>query len=167
VGPMSTVDRFAFGKNWQSFAAIADEESISEVQRRLIKLFPNGELRGARILDVGCGSGLSMAGALRLGASQVGGVDIDPNSIEAARSLLSKFDLAKSWSVETANLLWLTPRSYDVVYSWGVLHHAGEMWRALARRAREGLRPNLNNLCLESDGDTWIGPHMSIPLIRA
>jgi SAM-dependent methyltransferase len=88
------VNRFAFGKNWQSFAAIADEESISEAQRGLVKLFPNGELRGARILDVGCGSGLSMAAALRLGASQVDGVDIDPDSIEphAAffRSLMSE-----------------------------------------------------------------------------
>jgi SAM-dependent methyltransferase len=131
MGATPTVDRFAFGKNWQSFAAIADEESISEAQRGLVKLFPNGELRGARILDVGCGSGLSMAAALRLGASQVDGVDIDPNSIEAARSLLSKFDVGKNWSVETANLLWLAPQPYDVVYSWGVLHHTGEMWRAL------------------------------------
>ena len=133
VGINPTVDRFAFGKNWQSFAAIADEESISEAQRGLVKLFPNGELRGARILDVGCGSGLSMAAALRLGASQVDGVDIDPDSTEAARSLLSKFDVGKNWSVETANLLWLDPQPYDVVYSWGVLHHTGEMWRAIER----------------------------------
>jgi SAM-dependent methyltransferase len=74
-----------------------------------------------------------MAAALRLGASQVDGVDIDPDSIEAARSLLSKFDVGKNWSVETANLLWLDPQPYDVVYSWGVLHHTGEMWRALER----------------------------------
>jgi hypothetical protein len=47
-----TNDRFAFGKNWQSFAAIADEESISEAQRGLIKLFPNGDPRCA---DSGCG----------------------------------------------------------------------------------------------------------------
>src|SRR3954469_7037261 len=118
LGP--TVDRFAFGKNWQSFAAIADEESVSEAQQGLIKLFPNGELRGARILDVGCGSGLSMAAALRLSASQVDGVDIDPNSINAASELL-----------HTANLFDLPARSYDIVYCWGVLHHTGAMWRAL------------------------------------
>src|SRR3977135_253923 len=98
------VNRFAFGKSWQSFAAIAYEESISEAQRGLVKLFPNGELRGARILDVGCGSGLSMAAALRLGVSQVDGVDIDVNSIKAARDLLSRFDVGKSWSVDAANL---------------------------------------------------------------
>ena len=68
-----------------------------------------------------------------LGASKVDGVDIDRDSIEAARSLLSKFNVGKNWSVETANLLWLDPQPYDVVYSWGVLHHTGEMWRALER----------------------------------
>jgi 2-polyprenyl-3-methyl-5-hydroxy-6-metoxy-1,4-benzoquinol methylase len=128
-----TVDRFAFGKNWQSFAAIADEESISEAQRGLVKLFPNGELRGARILDVGCGSGLSMVAALRLGASHVHGVDIDPNSTSAAHELLSRFDVGKGWSVETATLFDLPSQTYDVVYSWGVLHHTGAMWRALER----------------------------------
>lgn len=128
-----TNDRFAFGKNWQSFAAIADEESISEAQRGLIKLFPNGEISGARVLDVGCGSGLSMAAALRLGASYVHGVDIDPNSIKAARELLSRFDVVKRWSAESADLLDLPPQSYDIVYSWGVLHHTGAMWRALER----------------------------------
>jgi SAM-dependent methyltransferase len=126
-----TVDRFAFGKNWQSFASVADEESISEAQRGLVRLFPNGELRGVRILDVGCGSGLSMAAALRLGASHVHGVDIDQNSIRAAQDLLARFDVGKNWSVETANLLDLPPQSYDVVYGWGVLHHTGAMWRAL------------------------------------
>ena len=55
----------------------------------------------------------------------------EADSIEAARSLLSKFAVGKNWSVETANLLWLDPQPYDVVYSWGVLHHTGEMWSAL------------------------------------
>ena len=131
MDPGPTVDRFAFGKNWQSFAAIADEESVSEAQQGLIKLFPNGEVRGARILDIGCGSGLSMAAALRLGASQVDGVDIDPNSINAASELLSRFDVGKNWSVQTASLFDLPARSYNIVYSWGVLHHTGAMWRAL------------------------------------
>ena len=124
MDPGPTVDRFAFGKNWQSFAAIADEESVSEAQQGL-------EVRGARILDIGCGWGLSMAAALRLGASQVDGVDIDPNSINAASELLSRFDVGKNWSVHTANLFDLPTRSYDIVYSWGVLHHTGAMWRAL------------------------------------
>jgi hypothetical protein len=39
MNPGPTVDRFEFGKNWQSFAAIADEESVSEAQQGLIKLF--------------------------------------------------------------------------------------------------------------------------------
>jgi len=72
-----------------------------------------------------------MAAALRLGASQVDGVDIDPNSIKAASELLSKFDVGKNWSVHAASLFDLPARTYDIVYSWGVLHHTGAMWRAL------------------------------------
>ena len=62
-----------------------------------------------------------MAAALRLGASQVDGVDIDPNSINAASELLSRFDVGKNWSVHTASLFDLPARSYDIVYSWGVI----------------------------------------------
>ena len=71
--------------NWQELAILCrrrGREKRLRTQRGLVKLFPNGELRGARILDVGYGSGLSMTAALRLGASQV-------DSIEAARGLLS------------------------------------------------------------------------------
>jgi SAM-dependent methyltransferase len=140
MGTTEIVGRFAFGKNWQSFAAIADEESISEAQQGLAKLFPNGEIRGARILDVGCGSGLSMAAALRLGASGVDGVDIDEHSIGATRDLLARFDVGNSWSVTKANLLDLPVQPYDIVYSWGVLHHTGAMWRAL-KHVMEFVRP--------------------------
>ena len=54
---------------------------------------------------------------MRLAARQVDGVDIDVNSIKAARDLLSRFDVGKSWSLEIANLLDLPAQSYDVVYS--------------------------------------------------
>ncbi len=42
-----------------------------------------GEMAGARVLDVGCGSGILAIAAARLGAGSVLGVDIDPIAIEA------------------------------------------------------------------------------------
>lgn len=126
-----SIGRFAFGKNWQSFASLADEERIAEAQRGLLKLFPHGELAGARMLDAGCGSGLSMAAALRLGVGHVHGVDVDAESVEAARHILSKFAAEARWSLQTADLFDLPSQKYDIVYSWGVLHHTGAMWRAL------------------------------------
>jgi ribosomal protein L11 methyltransferase len=45
-----------------------------------------GLLGGSRILDVGCGSGILAIAAVRLGAGQALGVDIDPVAVEATRS---------------------------------------------------------------------------------
>jgi SAM-dependent methyltransferase len=130
------IDRFSFGKNWRSFASIVDEESIAEAERGLLKLFPHQELSGARVLDIGCGSGLSIAAALRLGAAHIHGIDVDSDSVRAAVELLSRFDMPQRWSVETIDLFDLPVHSYDIVYAWGVLHHTGEMWRALDHASR-------------------------------
>src|SRR6185503_6100723 len=68
--------RFAFGENWASFAETITEQRIQAAIAGLRRLFPNGELAGKAFLDIGCGSGLSMLAALRLGASRVTGIDI-------------------------------------------------------------------------------------------
>lgn len=130
------IDRFSFGKNWRSFASIVDEESIAEAERGLLKLFPHQELSGARVLDIGCGSGLSIAAALRLGAAHIHGIDVDSDSVRAAVELLSRFDMPQRWSVETIDLFDLPVCSYDIVYSWGVLHHTGAMREAIKLAAR-------------------------------
>jgi 2-polyprenyl-6-hydroxyphenyl methylase/3-demethylubiquinone-9 3-methyltransferase len=126
-------DHFRFGENWQSFAREVDADRIAQAERGLAKLIAPLDLAGKSFLDVGCGSGLSMLAALRLGAASVHGVDLDPASVEAARGLLTHNAPGRSWSVEVRSVFDLDPaaKRYDIVYSWGVLHHTGAMWRAV------------------------------------
>jgi SAM-dependent methyltransferase len=80
-----------------------------------------------------------MLAALRLGARQVVGFDVDPISVEAARTLLARQAPDASWEVDTVDIFDITPETHglhEVVYSWGVLHHTGDVWGALDRASR-------------------------------
>lgn len=129
---------FAFGENWRSFVETVSEARIAEAVRSLARLVPAEEINGRRMIDIGCGSGLSMLAALRLGARSVLGVDIDPRSVDAAKELLARHHPAGEWSVRAASVFDLTPDTdgqFDIVHSWGVLHHTGDLWGAIRRAA--------------------------------
>ena len=81
---------FAFGENWTSFAHLLDERRIEQAELALQRLFPDGELSGARFLDIGCGSGLSSLAAARMGVAEIDAVDIDPQSVAATRDMRSR-----------------------------------------------------------------------------
>lgn len=128
--------RFGFGRNWKSFVAGIGEKSIIEAENGLRRLFPDGALAGRRFLDIGCGSGLSMLAALRLGAVSAQGIDLDRESVEAAEALLSRHAAGRDWSVRQSSILDADPAAlgtHDIVYSWGVLHHTGSLWQAMDR----------------------------------
>ena len=127
--------RFRFGKNWQRFLRTVDERSIQESEQRLKDFLQVDSLNNETFLDVGSGSGLHSLAARRLGANVVS-FDYDRDSVDATRHLRDRFGFdATTWKVETGSVL---DREYvaslgqfDVVYSWGVLHHTGAMWQAL------------------------------------
>ncbi len=129
---------FAFGKNWSSFAETITEDAISEATAGLSRLLSGGELKGASFFDIGCGSGLSMLAAERLGAAKVSGVDIDPHSVRTAEALLQARMPGGGWTVREKSVFELDPERdgrHDVVYSWGVLHHTGDVWPAIKKAA--------------------------------
>jgi SAM-dependent methyltransferase len=128
---------FAFGENWASYAATIDDSQIRAAVSGLQRLL--GErIEGRRFLDIGCGSGIHSLGALRLGAAEVVAIDIDSDSVATTRRLLEQHARGGPWKVAAASIFDLEPAAFgqfDVVYSWGVLHHTGDMYRAVRRAA--------------------------------
>jgi 2-polyprenyl-3-methyl-5-hydroxy-6-metoxy-1,4-benzoquinol methylase len=133
--------RFEFGKNWSSYLATLDDEQIAEAARSLSSMLGQDSLHGLTFIDVGCGSGLFSLAAARLGADRVHSFDFDPDSVGCARALRERFEFASDrWAIEEGSALdaeYLESLgTFDIVYSWGVLHHTGHMERALDNVSR-------------------------------
>jgi SAM-dependent methyltransferase len=139
--------RFRFGANWARFLTVLDEARIADAETSLQKMLGVTELKGRRFLDIGCGSGLFSLAARRLGA-EVHSFDFDPQSVACAQELKRRFFADDSeWRVEHGSVLDSQYveglGQFDVVYSWGVLHHTGAMWvaieHAISRVAARGV----------------------------
>ncbi len=132
-----THDRqFAFGRNWQSFLETLTEERIYQSETALAALLAPQTFCGQNFLDIGSGSGLHSLTARRLGAT-VYSFDNDADSVECARNLRQRYcPDDDGWQVHGGSVLdeayMRSLGTFDIVYSWGVLHHTGQMWQALS-----------------------------------
>lgn len=128
-------ERFEFGKNWTKFLALLNDERVAEAESSLREMLECENLNGKSFLDIGSGSGLFSLAARRLGA-RVHSFDYDPHSVACTTELRRRFfpDDA-NWRVESGSALDAdyvrSLGQFDIVYSWGVLHHTGQMWQAL------------------------------------
>ncbi|QEF96299.1 bifunctional 3-demethylubiquinone-9 3-methyltransferase/ 2-octaprenyl-6-hydroxy phenol methylase [Stieleria maiorica] len=144
--------RFAFGENWASFLNQLDDQRIDQACRSLAELLcleDGGDgkpLHGRRFLDLGSGSGLFSLAASRLGADVVS-IDFDRQCVACTERLRERDSVPPSrWEIRQGSALDETLMEslgrFDVVYSWGVLHHTGQMQRAIelaaARVADDG-----------------------------
>lgn len=128
-------ERFTFGENWKDFLGSVDESRITESVAALWQMLGVTTLAGMRFIDIGSGSGLSSLAAHRLGAD-VTSFDYDPSSVGCTLEMRDRY--AKDtprWRIMHGSALdaefLATLGSFDVVYSWGVLHHTGQMWKAI------------------------------------
>jgi 2-polyprenyl-6-hydroxyphenyl methylase/3-demethylubiquinone-9 3-methyltransferase len=133
--PIDAPDRFAFGDNWRSFLQELDETRIGAAVASLTDMLATTDLTGRSFLDIGSGSGLFSLAARRLGA-RVLSFDYDAESVACTQELRRRYyPDDPTWTVAHGSVLdrlYLESLGqFDVVYSWGVLHHTGAMWRAL------------------------------------
>jgi ubiquinone/menaquinone biosynthesis C-methylase UbiE len=117
--------------------------------------------RGAQLLDIGCGDGRALrALARRVQPLALVGVDVDPAQLAAARRTFAKTDFAVQLHEAGAQALPLPAQTYDVVTSFGCLHHVPEWRRAVAEVARV-LRHGGVFYALE-----FYRPLLELPLLR-
>lgn len=130
---------FSFGFNWYDYVQNRMNEDIISMHMNNLKALYDEisiDLKGKTVFDIGCGSGLSSLSFARLGCSKVTSMDIDNFSVKATSFTKEKFwngDI--DWNIYTHSILKkpmpVEDCSQDIVYSWGVLHHTGDMWNAI------------------------------------
>jgi 2-polyprenyl-3-methyl-5-hydroxy-6-metoxy-1,4-benzoquinol methylase len=157
----ATERRFKFGQNWQRYSRHIDDARIAEAEGSLQSMLGRERLDGMRFIDIGSGSGLFSLAARRLGAT-VHSFDYDHDSVAATAHLRERYRSSDAgWAVEQGSVL---DRAYlarlgqfDVVYSWGVLHHTGAMWEACENASRLVAPGGTLFISLYNDQGTWSG----------
>lgn len=140
-----TTERFDFGKNWQHFLASSfDEERLETAQKWMLEFLGLNSLKDRSFLDIGCGSGIHSLAALKSGCQDLYSFDYDLDSVTCTRRLRQLTGDPHFWQVQQGSVLdesfMRALPQYDIVYSWGVLHHTGDQWKAIAE-AKERVRP--------------------------
>lgn len=136
--------RFNFGENWSEFQdKKVNSRTISEAKKSLREWTGLNDLTGKKFLDIGTGSGLFSLAAWEMGAEKVYSFDYDKVCVECARRMQKRAvrTPTENWIIEQGDVLNIDYMKqfygqYDIVYSWGVLHHTGNMQRALDLAAK-------------------------------
>ncbi len=133
--------RFGFGKNWAKFVEQHfNEEVLQKSKTDLLNFLKLEDLKEKSFLDIGCGSGLSSLAAYKAGADKIYSFDYDQNSVITTTKLKEWNGNPSNWQVAQGSILddqyCSTLKQADIVYSWGVLHHTGDTWHALANTKR-------------------------------
>lgn len=128
-------ERFEFGSNWGKYLQKFNKSRLAIAKASIQKLLDMNDLESKTFLDIGCGSGAFSLAARELGA-KVYSFDFDPESVECTRELKRKFFPNDSqWTIVHGSVIdpnfMKSLGEFDIVYSWGVLHHTGDMWTAL------------------------------------
>jgi SAM-dependent methyltransferase len=136
---------FSFGKNWEQFIRTNfSEERIEIARQHLLNFLDMRDLVGKYFLDIGCGSGIHSLAAFKSSAQRIASFDVDPYSVATTKKIHEMYGSPANWKIAQGSILedafLRTVEPADIVYSWGVLHHTGNVWQAI-RNAATFLKP--------------------------
>ena len=127
--------RFAFGKNWKDFLSTVTESELNKAATDIKTWLNTNDLTGKRVIDIGSGSGIHSYVFYSMGANELVSFDYDDDSVEATKKVWENSGSPSNWKVMQGSILdrefVKSLGVFDIVYSWGVLHHTGEMWKAI------------------------------------
>ena len=142
--------------------------SVDDSREHLAGFMRMDSLKGLTFVDIGCGSGLHSLAAYQMGADRIFSFDYDPDSVGTTKKIHDYAGSPLNWTIEQGSVL---DKSYmekvpksDIIYSWGVLHHTGDMWTAV-RNAAIPMKPDgLFYIALYSS-DNYVDPppHIKLP----
>jgi SAM-dependent methyltransferase len=118
----------------------AQARSRYEMEPFIFSFARFGEGAGKDVLEIGVGMGADHVEWARSGPRSLTGVDLTQRAVEHTRARLELYGLASSVRTADAEQLPFADESFDIVYSWGVLHHTPDTPRAI-REVWRVLRP--------------------------
>jgi len=98
------------------------------------------DARGLDVLEIGVGMGADHCELARCSPRSLSGVDLTERAVEFTRKRLALYGLASDLRQADAEKLPFESESFDLVYSWGVLHHSPDTKKAIDE-VRRVLRP--------------------------
>jgi len=89
------------------------------------------DARNRDVLEIGVGMGADHAEWAKMSPRSLSGIDLTPRAIELTRARLEAHGLHSNLECGDAERLPFEDNSFDLVYSWGVLHHSPDTPRAV------------------------------------
>jgi SAM-dependent methyltransferase len=121
--------------------AYKNEERLRyELEPEILAFGKFNETAGKRVLEIGVGLGSDHQRFAEAGAS-VFGIDLTERAVNHTHKRLGLFGLASNVLVSDAEDLCFGDNSFDIVYSWGVIHHSPNTAKAV-REIQRVLRPS-------------------------
>ena len=123
---------------------IGSKEYFDDVEARKYMVEPHipafaefEKWRGRKVLEIGCGIGTDAANFARAGARYFA-TELSEESLALARRRFEVFGLQGQFAAGNAEELtsYIAERDFDLIYSFGVIHHTVQPGRAIAEARR-------------------------------